>query len=437
LGNAFPSIAFSSAGLCHSSTPIRTCKFNLVGFAMEDKAKLKAPQSEYFSLLITRMNGIPLAKMKVHSLQTVGELVMAIKTAARAEDLNLMLAFETQVLDDSLTLEDAGLSDGCTVAAIRYPELFLAATYDDGITKIWSAETGNCERTIEGVSSVVTGVAFAASGLSLVLGMMDGHVQLRSVTSGEIMRNFRAHHAPIAAVACSANGKLLATGALDRTAIAWDFETAQAVRVFSGHSGSVASVAFATDSRTLATGSEDCTVRLWKVLEKRPEQILKGHAGCVKAVSFSQHGKGLASGSSAGEVMVWSAQGRLELNLAPCGCAICAIGYSPDGMSLAVGGTDGQCRIYSIGTGVCILTIQCNSDPAGIRSLAFSPAGTLLATGSESGGLFVFGTADGDCKLAMQEHIPEGQQYPVGVFAVAFSPGPTPPPRRALAGRSG
>eukprot|EP00913_Durusdinium_trenchii_P007181 g6756.t1 len=46
-----------------------------------------------------------------------------------------------------MTLEDAKLSDGCTVVAIRYPELFLAATYDDGLTKIWSAETGSCERS--------------------------------------------------------------------------------------------------------------------------------------------------------------------------------------------------------------------------------------------------------------------------------------------------
>ena len=35
--------------------------------------------------------------MKVHSLQTVGELISAIKTAARADDLNMMLAFNSEV----------------------------------------------------------------------------------------------------------------------------------------------------------------------------------------------------------------------------------------------------------------------------------------------------------------------------------------------------
>jgi len=33
-----------------------------------------------------------------------------------------------------------------------------------------------------------------------------------------------------------------------------------------------------------------------------------------------------------------------ELNLSPLGFAVCAVSYSPDGMSLAVGGTEGQCR---------------------------------------------------------------------------------------------
>ena len=35
---------------------------------------------------------------------------------------------------------------------------------------------------------------------------------------------------------------------------------------------------------------------------------------------------------------------RKELNLSPLGFAVCAVSYSPDGMSLAVGGTEGQCR---------------------------------------------------------------------------------------------
>lgn len=90
-----------------------------------------------------------------------------------------------------------------------------------------------------------------------------------------------------------------------------------------------------------------------------------------------------------------------ELNLSPLGFAVCAVSYSPDGMSLAVGGTEGQCRIFSIGTGVCILAIQCNSGPGSVRSVSFSPAGTLLATGAEDGNMSVFGTADGHCKLAM------------------------------------
>jgi hypothetical protein len=43
--------------------------------------------------------------MKVHSLQTVGELITAIKTAARADDLNMMLAFNSEASEFRSILE--------------------------------------------------------------------------------------------------------------------------------------------------------------------------------------------------------------------------------------------------------------------------------------------------------------------------------------------
>lgn len=53
----------------------------------------------------------------MHCLQTVGELIAAIKTAARAGDLEMMLAFNSEVLPPAMTLEDAKLSEGCTARA--------------------------------------------------------------------------------------------------------------------------------------------------------------------------------------------------------------------------------------------------------------------------------------------------------------------------------
>lgn len=56
-----------------------------------------------------------LLRMRVHSLQTVGELISAIKTAARAEDLNMMLAFNAEVRCGC----PLGMRDGLIREALR------------------------------------------------------------------------------------------------------------------------------------------------------------------------------------------------------------------------------------------------------------------------------------------------------------------------------
>lgn len=390
-------------------------------------------EEEHFKITVTRMNGVPLAKMKVTSEQTVADLAEAIKTAAQAPDLNLLLAFESEVLGFEEKLAEAGLYEGCSVTAIRFPELFLAATYDDGTTKIWSAESGDCERILETRAGNVTSVAFAASGLSLVMGNMDGVAQLWSIGSGQLIREYAGHSGPVVAVACAPNGRLLATGCLDRTARLWDFYSCAVLRVCTTHRGTVTSVAFSPDSRTLATGSEDHKMKLWdtdpEVKKKGERMDCGGHQGSVQAIAFSPHGKALASGSLDSDVKIWGlSSGRQEWSLQGAGCAVCALGYSPDGMSLAVGGSDGNCRIWSVGTGSNILTIHCNHGiPAKVRSVAFSPAGTRLATGSSDGGVHLWGSQTGEERYAFELHQPPGNHAPVGVFAVAFSAGPVPP----------
>eukprot|EP00441_Pelagodinium_beii_P033211 CAMPEP_0197642920 /NCGR_PEP_ID=MMETSP1338-20131121/16424_1 /TAXON_ID=43686 ORGANISM="Pelagodinium beii, Strain RCC1491" /NCGR_SAMPLE_ID=MMETSP1338 /ASSEMBLY_ACC=CAM_ASM_000754 /LENGTH=414 /DNA_ID=CAMNT_0043216109 /DNA_START=40 /DNA_END=1284 /DNA_ORIENTATION=+ len=386
-------------------------------------------EDELFMITIIRMNGIPLAKMKVHPEQTVGELTHAIKVAAQATELDLLLAFDSEVLDVDEMLHEAGLYEGCSVTAIRFPELFIAATYDDGVTKIWSAESGECERTLAGsVDAAVTAVSFAPTGLSLILGCMDGAVGLWSVPTGNLIREYQGHGAPIFAVAASPNGKLMATGSSDRTAMVWDFNTGRCLKVFNGHRGSINCLAFAPDSKSVGSGSEDATLKLWSVDGKTRDINMSGHQGSIQAVAFSPQGKALSSGSLDGNVKVWSVKGHLDWSLPSPGCSVCALGYSPDGMNLAVGGTDGNCRIWSVGTGSNILTIECNFGyPGNIKSVAFSPAGTLLATGSQDGSLNIWSSQTGQLKHQMQAHVPDGQLRPSGVFAVAFSAGPVPP----------
>eukprot|EP00439_Symbiodinium_sp_Y106_P068623 s154_g11.t1 len=393
-------------------------------------------EEERFMLNIGRMDGSMLAKMQVRSHQTVGELVESLKQAGDL-GMDLVLARETKVLRPDQRLDDCGLYDGSQVIAVRHPELFVAGAYDDGMVAVWSVESGMCERsgarglldgalrcafcviffwTFECRYGAVKSVALAQSGLVLVLGMVDGTVQLWNVVTGQLMRQYSGHMGAIFSVAASPNGKMIATGCFDgtgyrasdrtegnlgaymlQTARIIVLESGKIVRVCSGHRGSIMSLAFSADSRTWP----DSMVKLWKVL------LLVG-LGCDN-----------------GEVHAWSVvSGRLVWELPRAHALVKTLGFSRDGVSLAVGCANGDCLLYSADTRSCTSKVQC--DMAGsIRCMGFSPASKLLICGGEVGVLQVFGSEDGSCKKILElEASALGQTGTLS--AVAVCAGPTP-----------
>eukprot|EP00435_Cladocopium_sp_Y103_P067875 s402_g30.t1 len=161
------------------------------------------------TLHVQRISGSLLAKITSTSKQTVAELISSIKEVA-GPGMNLTLTCSTKVLRPEQTLEELGLYDGSVVTAIRQPELFVAAAFEDGTAAVWSVESGKLERSFEcrygSVKSVWTNTGPGHGG--------------RHSTAVE-----RCHR--------------------------------QVHEVCSGHRGSIKSLCFSTDSRTLATGSED------------------------------------------------------------------------------------------------------------------------------------------------------------------------------------
>lgn len=116
----------------------------------------------------------------------------------------------------------------------------------------------------------------------------------------------------------------------------------------------------------------------------------------IGALAFTADGSTLAAGDQTGRVDLWD--GRLRhregvlrnvfptpVGTAPTGTTpegVSALAFSPDGRTLAVGGTGGSLQLWDVATQQPLSSAPLTTPGEAITSLAFSPDGTTVYAGS-------------------------------------------------------
>ena len=327
----------------------------------------------------------------------------------------------------------------------------LASKSTDGTLRLWDAENGQLQATLEGYmvserfyQGWVASVAFSPDGKTLASGggWGDGLIWLWDVGTGQHKATFKGHRGSedfyqgwVTSVAFSPDGKTLASvGSWDNTIWLWDVGTGQhkaTLKEDSTVTGTecflcfsiVTSVAFSPDGKTLASGGGwgDGLIWLWDVETGQHKATLKGHRGSedfyqgwVTSVAFAPDGEILASGSADHTIRLWDVEtGQHKATLKGHEREVTSVAFAPDGKTLTSVSADHTIRLWdaSIGQQKTIFTGHRNE----VTSVAFAPGGKTLASGREDGSIRLWDVGTGQYKTTLRGH--EGR-----VTSVAFAP---------------
>lgn len=313
-------------------------------------------------------------------------------------------------------------------------KLIACGSADDGIIRLWDAQTGNIAKTIAGHTNYIRSVAFSPDGESVTYpNRADNTILLRNVQTGEIQKTIEAGISNPYSVVYSSNSAILAVGYSNGQIALWNTNTGELMKRLIGHTRNVLSLAFTPDGSTLISGSMDYTIRTWDVQsgfvkkvipanlsntdpsnyqvrsvsispdgntfayaseaqiiqlwdipanEKKGE--LRGHTGAGASVAFSPNGTILASGSFDDTVIIWETETANLLNTyrEPTSFNVYSVAFSPDGDTLA-GGSNKVIRLWDTITGKNMLSLTGHTN--WVRSVAFSTDGRTLASASSDG----------------------------------------------------
>ena len=265
---------------------------------------------------------------------------------------------------------------------------YLATASIDGTTRIWDVANGVELKVLRGHWSAVGSIAFSPDGRFVATSSFDGTTRIWDPVSGrqrKILVEDWAPYAAVLTVSFGPDGRSIMTSTMQSTTL-WDVETGRVLRKLGvmGEYGAT-SVAVSPDWRMMATGSGDRgSVRIWDTATEQELTVMEGPGPQVFRTAFSPDARVLATASADGVARLWDVgTGQLLRTLEVARDhpdEVTDIAFSPDGRMLATTSLEGTSRIWDVETGWHLKVMQ-GQDLYDTARIAFSPDGRMIATG--------------------------------------------------------
>lgn len=234
----------------------------------------------------------------------------------------------------------------------------LAADLGNG-PQLWDAHTLRTLKTLSGVDSLATRLAFSPDSARLAVAGQG--IQMWDVATGRLIWRVDRPTYGIDSMAFSPDGMTIAASSggngeqgadsFDKTVRLLNSRTGKQTGVLTGHTSFINSEAFTPDSRTLATGSVDGTVRLWDIASHRQIGAPLDQGDIVSAVAIAPDGRSVAAAAGS-RVRFWDINSLQEIGPPLTGHTnvIVAIAFSPNGQILVSGSEDNTARAWGTQT---------------------------------------------------------------------------------------
>lgn len=223
----------------------------------------------------------------------------------------------------------------------------------DGKVGIISVSGGDPVYLLAEVGShEATTATWSRDGNQVAIGTESGGILICDPRTGVQKREWHAHESPIKALEWLPSGDVIAS-ADEAGLLKLSSHSNQAVRVSTktGH-GLLRSITCDSGGEILATCGDDHQVRIWNAATLEPGPVLMNHSSTVMSVSFNHSDGRLASVDASGVIWIWDAthaHGLLRIQdtvFSPSEghrsdfFSARDSAWSPDGLRLAVAGTD-------------------------------------------------------------------------------------------------
>ena len=282
--------------------------------------------------------------------------------------------------------------DGHTLAAAT------GVADKSGTILLLDAATGRVTGSVRGHYDTIDALAWEQN--NLLSAGNDETVNLNDAQTGKSVATLTEHIGRCLAVAVptktdAANGgDIFATGGADKAVKIWDAKLRRVVVNFDQSPGPVWCLAATPRPGEFIAGCDDGRLRIFQVRadgnrragapadepDPRTGYLVReqnAHTGAVYAVAVAPDFSHTVSGGADGKVVIWNGDiGQRQHDLTDAKRDIWGLAIAPDSKRVAAASLDGQTRVYDLGTGALIFTL----DAKGVVPLAM-PAAPANAAG--------------------------------------------------------